>query len=58
VPEGRLDPDEVNPPGSRVVVAGDAVTGAAFGGGDHHRVFASGVDAARRLAHAPAGAVR
>jgi predicted NAD/FAD-dependent oxidoreductase len=58
VPEGRLDPDEVNPPGSRIVLAGDSVTGASFGGDDHHRVFASGVDAVRRLAHAPAGAAR
>ncbi|HMN99151.1 MAG TPA: FAD-dependent oxidoreductase [Miltoncostaeaceae bacterium] len=52
VPEGRLDPDEVNPPDARIVVAGDSVTGASFGGDDHHRVFASGVDAARRLTHA------
>jgi predicted NAD/FAD-dependent oxidoreductase len=58
VPVGRLDPDEVNPPGSRIVLAGDAVTGASFGGDDHHRVFASGVAAARRLAHAPIGALR
>lgn len=58
VPEGRLDPDEVNPPGARIVVAGDTVTGASFGGDDHHRVFASGVDAARRLAHALAVAAR
>lgn len=56
VPLGRLEPDEVNPPGARIVVAGDAVTGASFGGDDHHRVFASGVDAARRLVHALAGA--
>ncbi|HTI35276.1 MAG TPA: FAD-dependent oxidoreductase [Miltoncostaea sp.] len=49
VPEGRLDADEVNPPGVRVVVAGDTVTGASFGGDDHHRVFVSGVEAARRL---------
>jgi predicted NAD/FAD-dependent oxidoreductase len=56
VPEGRIDPDAINPPGARVVVAGDAVTGASFGGDDHHRVFASGVDAARRVAHAPAAA--
>ena len=58
VPEGWLDPDEVNPPGSRIVLAGDAVTGAAFGGGDHHRVFASGVDAARRIAHSLAAVAR
>jgi renalase len=49
VPLGRLDPEEVNPPGARIVLAGDAVTGAAFGGGDHHSVFASGVWAARRV---------
>jgi predicted NAD/FAD-dependent oxidoreductase len=49
VPAGRLDPEEVNGPGSRVVVAGDAVTGASFGGADHHAVFASGVWAARRV---------
>jgi predicted NAD/FAD-dependent oxidoreductase len=58
VPEGRLDADEVNPPDARVVVAGDTVTGASFGGRDHHRVFASGVDAARRLAHGLAVAAR
>jgi len=52
VPEGRLDADEVNPPGARIVVAGDTVTGATFGGDDHHRVFASGVEAVRRLTHA------
>ena len=52
VPEGRLDADEVNPPGARIVVAGDTVTGATFGGVDHHRVFASGVEAVRRLTHA------
>jgi hypothetical protein len=49
VPIGRLDPEEVNRPGSRVVVAGDAVTGASFGGADHHAVFAGGVQAARRV---------
>jgi hypothetical protein len=47
VPLGRLDPGEVVRPGSRVVVAGDAVTGASFGGAGHHAVFASGVRAAR-----------
>ncbi len=58
VPVGRLDADEVNPPDARIVVAGDAVTGASFGGEDHHRVFASGVDAARRLTHALAVTAR
>jgi len=53
VPEGRLDEEAVNPPGTRIVVAGDTVTGAAFGGPDHHRVFDSGVRAARRVASIP-----
>lgn len=50
VPRGRLDDDVVNPPGSRIVVAGDTVTGATFGGRDQHRVAESGVVAARRVA--------
>ncbi len=50
VPRGRLDDARVNPPGARVLVAGDALTGASFGGHDHHRVAACGVAAARRLA--------
>ncbi len=55
VPRGRLDDARVNPPGARIVVAGDALTGASFGGHDHHRVAASGVLAARRVgALAPA----
>lgn len=55
VPRGRVDDARVNPPGARIVVAGDALTGASFGGHDHHRVAASGVRAARRLgAMAPA----
>ena len=58
VPVGRIDADEVNPPGSRIVVAGDSVTGASFGGADHHAVFDSGVAAARRLTSAFSGAVR
>lgn len=59
VPAGRLDEATVNPPESRLIVAGDAVTGAAFGGADHDRVFDSGVRAARRVASLPmAGAVR
>ncbi len=49
VPRGRVDDARVNPPGARIVVAGDAVTGASFGGHDHHRVAASGVLAARRV---------
>lgn len=53
VPEGRLDEEAVNPPGTRIVIAGDTVTGAAFGGADHHRVFDSGVRAARRVASIP-----
>ena len=52
VPRGHLDDAVVNPPGARVVVAGDTVTGAAFGGSDHHRVYASGVAAALRVAAA------
>ncbi len=59
VPEGRLDEDALNPPGARVILAGDTVTGASFGGADHHRVFDSGVRAARRVASiAVPGAVR
>lgn len=57
VPAGRLDREEANPPGSPIVVAGDAVTGARFGGLDHHAVVESGVWAARR-AVAVAGAAR
>ncbi len=49
VPIGHLDAEAVNPAGSRIVIAGDTVTGAAFGSSDHHRVFASGVAAARRI---------
>lgn len=58
VPVGRVDADEVNAAGSRIVIAGDAVTGASFGGADHHAVFDSGVEAARRLVSAFAGAAR
>lgn len=54
VPAGRLDRDAVNPPGSRVVVAGDAVTGAGFGAHRHAEVFASGLWAAGRVAAAGA----
>ena len=49
VPRGHLDDIAVNPPGSRIVVAGDTVTGAGFGSSDHHRVFDSGARAARRV---------
>ncbi len=49
VPAGRPVPEELERPGSRIVVAGDAVTGAGFGAAGHHAVFASGVRAARRL---------
>lgn len=58
VPRGLLGAQEVNPPGSRIVVAGDTVTGAAFGGSGHHAVFDSGVWAARRLTAAVAAAPR
>lgn len=59
VPDGRLEEEALNPPGERVIVAGDAVTGAAFGDDAHARVFDSGVRAARRVASLPtAGAVR
>ena len=58
VPRGHLDGDEVNPPGSRIVIAGDTVTGAAFGGSTHHAVFDSGVRAARLLSAAVAVAPR
>ena len=49
VPEAPGDAAAINPPGSRIVVAGDTLTGAAFGSADHHRVFDSGVAAARRV---------
>ena len=49
VPEGRGDAGAVNPPGSRIVVAGDTLTGSGFGSSDHHRVYDSGVAAARRM---------
>lgn len=49
VPTGRADAGAVNPPGVRILVAGDALTGAGFASGDHHRVYESGVLAARRL---------
>jgi predicted NAD/FAD-dependent oxidoreductase len=50
VPTGVADPDAVNPAGVRIVVAGDTLTGAGFGSSDHHRVYESGVIAARRVA--------
>jgi predicted NAD/FAD-dependent oxidoreductase len=56
VPAGRLDRDAVNPPGCRVVVAGDAVAGAGFGAHRHAEVFASGLWAAGRVAAAGAAA--
>jgi hypothetical protein len=49
VPAGPADPAAVNPPGVRIVVAGDTLTGAGFGGSDHHRVYDSGIAAARRV---------
>lgn len=49
VPAGRADAGAVNPPGVRIVVAGDALTGAGFGSSDHHRVYDSGIAAARRV---------
>lgn len=57
VPAGRLDRELVNPPGSPIVIAGDSVTGAAFGGADHHAVVESGIWAAARVAGA-VGAAR
>lgn len=57
VPVGSLDEEAVSPPGDPVVLAGDTVTGAAFGGADHHRVWDSGVRAARRVASLPAAGV-
>lgn len=50
VPRGALDPGAVNPPGARIVLAGDTLTGAGFGSSDHHRVYDSGIAAARRIA--------
>ena len=49
VPLGHLDPAVINPPGVRIVVAGDSVTGADFDSSDHHRVYESGILAARRV---------
>jgi predicted NAD/FAD-dependent oxidoreductase len=49
VPLGRLDPAWVARPGSRIALAGDAVTGAGFGEAAHPAVFASGAVAARRV---------
>jgi predicted NAD/FAD-dependent oxidoreductase len=55
VPLERLDPAWAARPGSRIALAGDAVTGAGFGEAGHPAVFASGVAAARRVvALAPA----
>ena len=48
VPLGHLDPEAANPPGARIVLAGDALTGAGFDSSDHHRVYDSGILAARR----------
>ena len=49
VPEAPGDAAAINPSGSRIVVAGDTLTGAGFGSADHHRVYDSGVAAARRV---------
>ena len=49
VPVGAADAAAVNPDGARIVVAGDALTGAGFGGDAHPRVYESGVQAARRV---------
>ena len=49
VPIGRVDADAVNPDGVRIVVAGDSLTGAGFASSDHHRVYESGIQAARRV---------
>ena len=49
VPSGRVDADAVNPDGVRIVVAGDSLTGAGFASSDHHRVYESGIQAARRV---------
>lgn len=49
VPVGPGDVHSINPPGTRIVVAGDTLTGAGFGSPDHHRVYDSGVHAARRV---------
>jgi predicted NAD/FAD-dependent oxidoreductase len=43
VPTGRLDGPSLNPPGTRIVLAGDSLTGASLGGDDHAAVFASGL---------------
>jgi predicted NAD/FAD-dependent oxidoreductase len=43
VPEGHLDARALNPAGARIVLAGDSLTGAAFGAADHGAVFASGI---------------
>lgn len=43
VPDGRLDARALNPAGTRIVLAGDSLTGAGFGTADHAAVFASGI---------------
>ena len=49
VPLGAADAAAVNPEGSRIVVAGDTLTGAGFADDAHARVYESGVLAARRV---------
>ncbi len=49
VPRGSADADAINPPGARIVVAGDTLTGARFDSPDQHRVYESGIAAARRV---------
>jgi renalase len=49
VPVGTADADAVNPAGSRIVMAGDTLTGAGFGTADHYRIYDSGIQAAQRL---------
>lgn len=43
VPDGHLDARALNPADTRIVLAGDSLTGASFGGADHAAVFASGI---------------
>lgn len=49
VPLGRLGAETVNPPGARIVVAGDTITGARLDGCHHSAVYDSGLWAADRL---------
>lgn len=55
VPVGTLAPAVAAPAGNRIVLAGETVAGAGFGGRDHSAVYASGVAAARTAVAAAGG---